>query len=53
MVEIRYGDYSEQADLAGKSVAEACEQYKLELGIPDKATAWFRVTRQTGSRGGL
>ena len=39
MVEIRYGDYSEQANLAGKSVAEAREQYKLELGIPDKAIA--------------
>jgi hypothetical protein len=39
MVEIRYGDYSEQADLAGKSIAEAREQYKLELGIPDKAIA--------------
>ena len=39
MVEIRYGNYNEQADLAGKSIAEAREQYKLEFGIPDKAIA--------------
>ncbi|MCL0094495.1 hypothetical protein M1N58_01160 [Dehalococcoidales bacterium] len=39
MVQIRYGEYSEQADLVGKSVAEAREQYKEEFGIPDKAQA--------------
>ena len=39
MVEIRYGEYSEQADLGGKSVAEARGQYKSEFDIPDKARA--------------
>lgn len=39
MVEISYGEYSEQAELAGKSVAEAREQYKAEFNIPDKAKA--------------
>lgn len=39
MVEIRYGEHYEMADLAGKSVAEAREQYKQEFGIPDKAQA--------------
>ena len=39
MVEIRYGDYNEAADLAGQSVAEARQQFKGELGIPEKATA--------------
>ncbi len=39
MVEIRYGENYEMTDLAGKSVAEAREQYKLEFGIADKAQA--------------
>ena len=39
MVEIRYGENYETTDLAGQLVAEAREQYKLELGIPDKAQA--------------
>jgi len=39
MVEIRYGEYYEMANLVGKSVAEAREQYKQEFGIPDKAQA--------------
>ena len=39
MVEIRYGEHYEMADLAGKSVAQAREQYKQEFGIPDKAQA--------------
>jgi len=39
MVEIRYGDQYEIADLAGHSVSEAREQFKAEFGIPDKATA--------------
>jgi len=38
MVEIRYGDYNEAADLAGQSVAEARQQFRGELGIPEKAT---------------
>lgn len=37
MVEIRYGENYEVADLAGKSVAEIREQYKSEFGIPDRA----------------
>ena len=37
MVEIRYRDSYELADLAGKSVAEAREQYGSEFGIPDRA----------------
>ena len=39
MVEIRYGEHYEMADLAGRSVADAREQYKPEFGIPDKAQA--------------
>ena len=39
MIEIRYGENYEMADLAGKSVAQAREQYKQEFGIPDKAQA--------------
>lgn len=39
MVEIRYGENYEMADLAGRSVAQAREQYKQEFGIPDKAQA--------------
>ncbi len=39
MVEIRYGERYEMADLAGRSVAQAREQYKQEFGIPDKAQA--------------
>ncbi|MBA7636062.1 hypothetical protein ES703_43675 [subsurface metagenome] len=39
MVEIRYGERYEMADLAGRSIADAREQYKQEFGIPDKAKA--------------
>ncbi|GAJ02235.1 unnamed protein product, partial [marine sediment metagenome] len=39
MVEIRYGERYEMADLAGRSIANAREQYKQEFGIPDKAQA--------------
>ena len=39
MVEIRYGEHYEVADLAGRSVAQARKQYKQEFGIPDKAQA--------------
>jgi len=39
MVEIRYGENYEIADLAGRSIAQAREQYKQEFGIPDKAQA--------------
>jgi hypothetical protein len=37
LVELRYGDYHEIADLAGKSIAEVREQYKPLLNIPKKA----------------
>lgn len=36
MVELRYGDYHEVADLAGKSIAEVREEYKPLLNIPNK-----------------
>jgi len=39
MVEIRYGEHYEMADLAGRSAAQAREQYKQQFGIPDKAQA--------------
>lgn len=39
MVEIRYGDHYEQAELASKSVAKARERYQEEFGIPDRARA--------------
>ena len=39
MVEIKYGDNYEASDLAGHSVDEARQQFKAELGIPDKARA--------------
>ena len=39
MVEIRYGEHYEVADLAGKSVAEVRELYKPEFSISDRAKA--------------
>jgi hypothetical protein len=39
MVEIRYGDQYEIADLAGQTVSEAREQFRTGFGIPDKARA--------------
>ena len=39
MVEIRYSDNYEVANLAGQSIAEAREQFRTEFGIPDKARA--------------
>jgi len=39
MVEIRYGENFEVADLAGQTVGEAREQFRAEFGIPDKARA--------------
>ena len=39
MVEIRYGENFEVADLAGLTVGEAREQFRAEFGIPDKARA--------------
>jgi molybdopterin converting factor small subunit len=39
MVEIRYDDQYEIADLAGQTVSEVREQFKADFGIPDKARA--------------
>ena len=39
MVEIRYSDNYEVANLTGQSVAFAREQFKGEFGIPEKAAA--------------
>ncbi len=39
MVEIRYGDYYEVAELAGQSITDARQQFRAELGIPEKARA--------------
>ncbi len=39
MVEIKYGEQFEIADIAGQTVSEAREQFKDEFGIPDKAKA--------------
>lgn len=39
MVEIIYGEYNQEADLAGKSVAEVRELYKSDFSIPDRAQA--------------
>ncbi len=49
MVEIRYKDNFEVADLAGRSVAEAREQFKAEFGIPDKAKARLNGRKIKGS----
>jgi hypothetical protein len=39
MVEIKYGEQFEVADLAGQTISEAREQFKADFGIPDKAKA--------------
>lgn len=39
MIEIRYSEDYELADLVGKSLAEAREQYQAVFDIPDKAVA--------------
>jgi hypothetical protein len=41
LIKIRYSDYSEQADLAGRSVAEAREQYESAFEIPERAKAYL------------
>jgi len=45
MVKIIFGEHSQQADLAGKSVAEARELYRSEFGIPDRAQASLNDTQ--------
>ncbi len=49
MVEIRYSDYHEVADLAGRTVSEAREQFQAEFGIPDKARAKLNGSKVKGS----
>ena len=39
MIQICYGEHCDLADLAGRSIAEAREQYKSEFEIPDRAQA--------------
>jgi len=39
MVEIVYREFNEQADIAGKTIAEVRKVYEKELEIPDKAKA--------------
>lgn len=43
MVEIRYGEQYEAADLAGTSVAEAREWYKSEFDVPERAKTYLAV----------
>jgi hypothetical protein len=49
MVEIRYGDQYEVADIAGLTVSEAREQFRAEFGIPDKARAKLNGNKVKGS----
>jgi molybdopterin converting factor small subunit len=49
MVEIRYGDQIEVADLAGQTVSEARQQFRSEFGIPDKARAKLNGRKVSGS----
>ena len=49
MVEIRYGDQYEVADIAGQTVSEAREQFRDEFGIPDKARAKVNGKKVRGS----
>jgi len=39
MVEIKYSNNYETADLAGRSVSEARDMFRVEFGIPEKAKA--------------
>ena len=39
MVKVIYREHGQQADLAGKSVAEVRELYKSEFSIPNRAKA--------------
>jgi len=49
MVEIRYGEQYEVADLAGQTISEAREQFRAEFGIPDKARAKLNGSKVKGS----
>ncbi|OGO41530.1 MAG: hypothetical protein A2137_06170 [Chloroflexi bacterium RBG_16_58_8] len=48
IIEIKYGDQHEVADLAGLTAGEAREQYRAEFGIPDKATAKLNGSKVKG-----
>ncbi len=49
MVEIKFMDQYEVADLAGQTVSEARDQFRKEFGIPDRATARLNGTKVKGS----
>jgi hypothetical protein len=49
MVEIKFKDQFEVADLAGKTVSEAREQFRDEFGIPGKASARLNGETVKGS----
>ena len=49
MIDIKYRDRFEVADMAGLTIGEAREQFKDEFGIPDKATAKLNGTAVKGS----
>ena len=49
MVEIKFRDQLEVADLAGKTVSEAREQFHDEFGIPQKASAKLNGETVKGS----
>ena len=49
MIEIRYTNQYEVADLSGRSVSETRKLFKNELGIPDKASARLNGKRVKGS----
>ena len=49
MIEIRYSNQYEVADLSGRSVSEARKLFKNELGIPDKASARLNGKRVKGN----
>ncbi len=49
MVEIRYGEQYEVANLSGQTVSEAREQFRAEFGIPDKARAKLNGGKVKGS----
>jgi hypothetical protein len=49
MIEIRYGEQCEVADLAGLTVSEAREQFRNEFGIPENAGARLNGSKVKGS----
>lgn len=50
MVEIRYGERYEVANMAGQTVNEAREQFKAKFGIPDQARARLNDRNIRGSQ---